>query len=306
LTLRIKVHIVFAMNKLPLETRIQILTLLCEGSSMRSISRITGVSINTVTKLLIDAGRTCVEFHDEAVRNVKAQRIQCDEIWSFCYAKASHVIGAKAAPERAGDVWTWTAIDADSKLIISWLVGPRVKEAARAFMYDLSIRLGSSPVQLTTDGLKAYVDAVWENFGESVDFGQLVKLYGPAPEGQRRYSPPECLGAIKKSVFGNPDPNYISTSFCERQNLTMRMQMRRFTRLTNGFSKKFENHCHALAIYFVWYNWMRIHKTLRVTPAMAAGLTNKLMDWSHIVHMIDNRELQTKIDRAEGRLQISP
>jgi IS1 family transposase len=296
---------VSGMNKLPLETRVQILTMLCEGSSMRSISRVCDVSINTVTKLLVDAGVACMEFHDEAVRNVHAKRVQADEIWSFCYAKAGHVIGAKAAPQRAGDVWTWTALDADSKLIISWLVGPRVKNAARAFMYDLSMRLGSSPIQLTTDGLKAYVDAVWENFGESVDFAQLVKLYGPSPEGQRRYSPPECLGAVKTPVFGNPDPDFISTSFCERQNLTMRMQMRRFTRLTNGFSKKFENHCHALAIYFVWYNWMRIHKTLRVTPAMAASLTDKLMDWPDVVHMIDNRELQTQIDRAENRLQIS-
>jgi IS1 family transposase len=268
---------------------------------MRSISRVCDVSINTVTKLLVDAGNACAEFHDEAVRHVKAERVQCDEIWSFTYAKEGHVLSAKGAPRRAGDTWTWTALDADSKMIISWLVGPRVKEAARAFMYDLSMRLANSPVQLTTDGLKSYVDAVWENFGESVDFGQLVKLYGPAPEGQRRYSPPECLGAIKTPVFGNPDPNYISTSFVERQNLTMRMQMRRFTRLTSGFSKKFENHCHALALYFVWYNWIRIHASLRVTPAMAAGLTDKLMGWENIVQMIDNRELQERINVAESR-----
>lgn len=273
---------------------------------MRSITRITGVSINTVTKLLVDAGRACAEFHDEAVHNVKAQRVQCDEIWSFCYAKASHVLGATAAPVRAGDAWTWTALDADSKLIISWLVGPRVKNAARAFLYDLSMRLGASPVQITADGLTAYVEPMWETFGESVDFAQLIKLYGPAPEGQRRYSPPACLGAIKQPLYGNPDPDYISTSFVERQNLTMRMQMRRFTRLTNGFSKKFENHCHALAIYFVWYNWMRIHKTLRVTPAMAADLTDKLMGWADVVHMIDNRELQEKIERAENRPPSPP
>jgi IS1 family transposase len=293
------------MNKLPLQTRAQILTLLCEGMSMRAITRATGVSINTVTKLLIDAGKACAEFHDEAVRNVKAERVQCDEIWSFAYAKANHVLGAKAAPDGAGDVWTWTALDADSKLIISWLVGPRVKDAAHSFMYDLSLRLGNSPVQITTDGLRAYVDAVWENFGESVDFGQLVKLYGPSTEGQHRYSPPQCIGAVKHPVFGNPDPKHISTSFVERQNLTMRMQMRRFTRLTNGFSKKFENHCHALAIYFVFYNWIRIHKSLRVTPAMAAGLTDKLMDWADVVRMIDNRELQTKIDRVERTSTIS-
>jgi len=272
---------------------------------MRSISRVTGVSINTVTKLLVDAGRACAEFHDEAVRHVKAQRVQCDEIWSFSYAKANHVLSAKAAPERAGDVWTWTALDADSKLIISWLVGPRVKDAAHSLMYDLSLRLGNSPVQITTDGLRAYVDAVWENFGESVDFGQLVKLYGPAPDGHHRYSPPQCIGAIKHPMFGNPDAKHISTSFVERQNLTMRMQMRRFTRLTNGFSKKFENHCHALAIYFVFYNWIRIHKSLRVTPAMAADLTDKLMDWSDVVAMIDNRELETKIRQAEKPQKIA-
>jgi IS1 family transposase len=272
---------------------------------MRSISRVCDVSINTVTKLLVDAGRACAEYHDEAVHNVKAPRVQCDEIWSFTYAKDRHVLSAKAAPRRAGDTWTWTALAADSKLIISWLVGPRVKEAARAFMYDLSTRLGTSPVQITTDGLRAYPDAVWENFGESIDYGQLVKLYGPAPEGQHRYSPPECIGAVKNPMFGNPDLAHISTSFVERQNLTMRMQMRRFTRLTSGFSKKFENHCHALALYFVWYNWIRIHATLRVTPAMAAGLTDKLMNWADIVQMIDNRELQTKIDQAENRAAIS-
>ena len=292
------------MNKLPLETRVQILTLLCEGSSMRSISRVTGVSINTVTKLLVDAGAACAEYHDETVRNVEAKRVQCDEIWSFCYAKANHVLGAKAAPDNAGDVWTWTALDADSKLIITWLVGPRVKDAAYSFMYDLNLRLGTSPVQITTDGLKSYVAPIWETFGESVDFAQLIKLYGPAPKGVHRYSPPQCIGTVKQPVFGNPDPAHISTSFVERQNLTMRMQMRRFTRLTNGFSKKFENHCHALAIYFVWYNWMRIHKTLRVTPAMAAGLTDTLLNWSDVVGMIDNRELEAKIHRAERPIGV--
>jgi IS1 family transposase len=254
---------------------------------MRSISRVCDVSVNTVTKLLVDAGRACAEFHDEAVRNVKSQRVQCDEIWSFCYAKANHVLSAKAAPDRAGDTWTWTAIDADSKLIIAWLVGPRVKEAARAFLYDLSMRLGTSPVQITTDGLTAYTRPMWETFGESVDFAQLIKLYGPAPEGQHRYSPPQCLGAIKQPVYGNPDPDYVSTSFAERQNLTMRMQMRCFTRLTNGFSKKFENHCHALALYFFWYNWTRQHKAHRLSPAMAAGLTDKLLSMSDLAEMVD-------------------
>lgn len=272
---------------------------------MRSISRVCDVSINTVTKLLVDAGRACAEFHDEAVRDVKPKRVQCDEIWSFCYTKANRLENAKAAPDRAGDVWTWTAIDADFKLIISWLVGPRVKDLARALMYDLSMRIGTVPFQLTTDGLGSYVDAVRENFGESVDFAQLIKLYA-AREVEGRYSPPQCIGAVKQPVSGNPDLEFVSTSFCERQNLTMRMQMRRFTRLTNGFSKKFENHCHALAIYFVWYNWICLHKTLRTTPAMAAGLTDKLVDWAEVVAMIDNRELQMKIDHAErGGTKVS-
>jgi IS1 family transposase len=286
------------MNKLPLETRVQILSMLCEGSSMRSVSRVTGVSINTVTKLLVDAGIACAEYHDEAVRHVKAQRVQADEIWSFTAAKQRNVRDMKRHVEGAGDTWTWSAIDADSKLIISWFVGQRSVTSANLFMYDLSMRLANR-VQLTADGLKAYVDAVWRNFGENIDFAQLIKHYGPSPDGQRRYSPPECIGCTKQPVFGDPDPAHMSTSFVERQNLTMRMQMRRFTRLTNGYSKKFENHCHALAIYFTWYNWIRIHKTLRVTPAMAAGLTDKLMDWTDVVRMIDNRELQTKVNQAE-------
>jgi IS1 family transposase len=292
------------MNKLPFGTRVQILSMLCEGSSMRSISRITGASINTVTKLLVDAGNACAEYHDEAVRHVKAQRVQCDEIWSFTAAKQRNVRDMKRHVEGAGDTWTWSAIDADSKLIISWFVGQRSVTSANYFMYDLSMRLANR-VQLTADGLRAYVDAVWRNFGENIDFGQLIKHYGPSPEGQRRYSPPECIGATKTPVFGEPDPAHISTSFVERQNLTMRMQMRRFTRLTNGYSKKFENHCHALAIYFTWYNWIRIHASLRVTPAMAAGLTDKTMDWADIVRLIDNRELQSKIDKVERPVQIS-
>jgi IS1 family transposase len=292
------------MNKLPLEKRVQILSMLCEGASMRAVSRVADVSINTVTKLLVDAGIACAEYHDEAVRHVKAQRVQADEIWSFTYAKARTVQKLQAAPEGAGDTWTWSAIDADSKLIISWFVGQRSVTSANLFMYDLSMRLANR-VQLTADGLRAYVDAVRRNFGENIDFAQLVKVYGPSPEGQRRYSPPECIGATKHAVFGDPDPAHIATSFVERQNLTMRMQMRRFTRLTNAYSKKFENHCHALAIYFVWYNWIRIHSAHRVTPAMAAGLTDKVMEWADIVRMMDNRELQTKINLVERPAQNS-
>ena len=266
------------MNKLPLAKRVLILNGLCEGVSMRSISRMADVSINTVTKLLIDAGETCLALHDEAVRDVKASRVQCDEIWSFCHAKAKNVATAKAAPEGAGDVWTWTAIDADSKMILSYFVGDRSGQSAIALMDDLRSRL-SNRVQLTTDGHKAYLDAVEGAFGADVDYGMLVKLYGNAPTGpQVRYSPAECIGARKTPIEGNPDLAHISTSYVERQNLTMRMSMRRFTRLTNAFSKKLDNHTHALALYFAFYNFCRIHKTLKVTPAMAAGVSDKL--WS--------------------------
>lgn len=280
---------IWGMNKLPHKTRIQILSMLCEGSSMRSISRLADVSINTVSKLLVDTGRFAATFHDDRVRNVKASRIQCDEIWSFTYAKAKNVIGAKAAPAEAGNTWTWTALDADSKLIVSWLVGGRDSEYAMAFMYDLRGRLANR-VQLTTDGHKAYLEAVEGAFGDDVDFAQLVKMYGEPSEKkspERSYSPAECTGTRKIRVAGNPVRADVSTSYVERQNLTMRMQMRRFTRLTNAFSKKFENHMHMVAIYTVWYNFIRIHKTLKVTPAMAAGLTDRLWSWNDIVVMMD-------------------
>lgn len=282
------------MNKLPLAKRIQILNMLVEGASLRSISRVVDVSINTVTKLMVDAGHVCDAFHDEKVQGVKAKRIQCDEIWSFTYAKQKNVAAAKAVPEGAGDTWTWTGIDADSKLIVSWLVGDRDAEYAQAFMNDLASRL-STRVQMTTDGLKAYLEAVESAFGADVDFAQLVKLYGNAPESFKgRYSPAECTGIKKTKVTGKPEEKHISTSYVERQNLTMRMSMRRFTRLTNGFSKKLENHCHALALYFVHYNFMRIHKTLRVTPAMAAGNTDRVWNWEDIIEIIDEVETQKR------------
>lgn len=278
---------ILGMNRLPVEKRVQILNMMVEGSSMRAISRVCDVSINTVTKLLIDAGLVCARFHDENVRNVKAQQIQCDEIWSFCYAKAKNVAKAKAAPERAGDVWTWTALDRDSKMIVSYLVGGRDSEYANAFMQDVADRLANR-VQLTTDGHRAYLNAVEGAFGADVDYAQLIKIYGEAPDAEKRYSPADCIGARKEAVTGKPDKAMISTSHVERQNLSMRMHMRRFTRLTNAHSKKFENHCHMISLYTVWYNFVRMHKTVKMSPAMAAGVSDTLWEMSDIVKLIDD------------------
>jgi IS1 family transposase len=276
-----------SMNKLSIKARAQMLNMLCEGSSMRSVSRLADVSINTVAKLLIDAGKFCAAFHDDKVIGVQASRIQCDEIWSFTYAKAKNVAAAKAAPDNAGDTWTWTGIDADSKLIVSWLVGGRDGEYAMAFMDDLRSRLANR-VQLTTDGHKAYLQAVEGAFGDDVDYAILHKVYGNTPESAKgKYSPAECIGTQKHRITGEPDIKYVSTSFIERSNLTMRMHNRRFTRLTNAFSKKFESHVHMIAIWTVWYNWVRIHKSLRVTPAMQAGLTDKLLSFEEIVEAMD-------------------
>lgn len=278
------------MNKLPLKTRVQILTMLCEGSSMRSISRVADVSINTVSKLLVDAGKFCADLHDREVRNVKAKRVQCDEIWSFTAAKQKNVAAMKQPVEGAGDTWTWTALDSDSKLIISWLVGGRDGEYALAFMDDVKDRLANR-VQLTTDGHRAYLNAVEEAFGADIDYAMLVKQYGE-PEGkksspERRYSPAVCTGAVKTRIEGKPDMAHVSTSHIERANLTMRMSNRRFTRLTNAFSKKFENHMHMVAIYTVWYNFIRVHKTLRMSPAMAAGVSAKLWSMDDLCQMMD-------------------
>ncbi len=282
------------MNKLPLAKRVQILSLLCEGMSMRSISRVVDVSINTVTKLLEQAGEACLALHDEKVRGVKASRVQCDEIWSFCYAKAKNVPTAKAAPVEAGDVWTWTAIDSDSKLMVSYFVGDRSSASAIVLMDDLRSRL-SNRVQLTTDGHKAYLEAVEGAFGGDVDYAQIIKLYGATPEGpQTRYSPPACIGQRKTRIEGKPDPVHVSTSHVERMNLSIRMQNRRFTRLTNGFSKKLDNHIHALALYFAFYNFCRVHKSLRMSPAMAAGITDRLWSLEDVVAAIDARAEPTK------------
>ena len=282
------------MNKLPLKTRVQILSMLVEGSSMRSISRITGVSINTVSKLLVDAGRACAAYHDENVIGVRAGLVRCDEIWSFCYAKEKNVATAKAAPEGAGDVWTWTALDSESKMILAYEVGDRSAATALEFMDDLRKRLATR-VQLTTDGHKAYLEAVEGAFGGDIDYAMLVKLYGD-PTGQkgheRKYSPAECTGARKVKISGEPEKSLVSTSHVERHNLTMRMGMRRFTRLTNAFSKKLTNHLHMLSLYFVHYNFCRIHKTLRVSPAMAAGVADDLRDVEWIVSLIDARALK--------------
>ena len=274
------------MNKLPLQKRAQILSMLVEGSSMRSISRVGDVSINTVSKLLVEVGEACLAYHDENVRGLNCKRIQADEIWSFCYAKEKNS-GGKNAPTFAGDVWTWTSICADSKLICNWFVGSRDAEFAHLFMDDLASRLNHR-VQLTTDGHKAYLTAVEGAFGNDIDYAMLVKLFGASPESAKgRYSPAECTGIKKTVKIGKPKDKHVSTSYAERQNLTMRMSMRRFTRLTNAFSKKYENHCHALALYFMFYNFIRIHKTLRITPAMAAGLTDRVWSWEDVIAMMD-------------------
>jgi IS1 family transposase len=262
----------FSMNRLPLAKRAAILGMLVEGNSLRATSRLADVSINTVTKLLVELGGACAEYHYKNIKNVRVRRLQCDEIWSFVGAKAKHVRPERRA-EGWGDTWTWVALDADTKLCVSYLVGGRDGWWAREFMNDCAARV-KGRIQITTDGHRVYLDAVEEAFGADVDYAQLQKLYGASEEPDTRYSPAVCIGCDLKVVSGDPDPKHVSTSFVERQNLTMRMGMRRFTRLTNAFSKKVENHAAMVAIHFLYYNFGRIHKTLRVTPAMAAGLSN--------------------------------
>jgi len=273
------------MNQLPLSTRTQIIKLLVEGNSLRATARITGASKVTILKLLADVGKACQKFHDEKVLNVKSRRVQCDEIWSFVYAKEKNVPADLKDSGEAGDVWTWTALDSDSKLIVSWYVGDRSAESANYFMQDVAGRLANR-VQLTTDGYKPYLDAVEDAFAGQIDYAQLVKIYGGesgTTTNERKYSPTTFNGSKKTKVIGKPDSKHISTSHVERQNLTMRMHMRRFTRLTNAFSKKIENHCYAIALHFVYYNFCKIHQTLRVTPAMEAGLTQDIMEIEDIV-----------------------
>ncbi len=273
------------MNTLSLEKKAQIIRLLVEGNSLRSCSRITDTSITTVSKLLVEVGTACWNFHDTHVVNVKSQRVQVDEVWSFVYSKEKN---KPVGMENAGDIWTWTAIDADTKLIVGWHVGNRDADSANTFMQDVADRI-SGYIQLTSDGLHAYLNAVGEAFGDNIDFAQLVKLYGKEGEGktsEKKYSPARFTGSKKTVISGDPDEAHISTSYVERQNLTMRMGMRRFTRLTNAFSKKIENHCYSIALHFVYYNFVRRHTTLRITPAMAAGITKRFMSVEDIARLI--------------------
>ena len=280
-----------SMNKLAGEKRTQVIAALVEGNSIRSIVRMTGVAKNTVTKLLVDVGAACSKCQDRAMRNLPCKRLQADEIWSFCYSKAKNVPADKQGQFGYGDVWTWTAICADTKLIPTWYVGDRGAGSAWEFMRDLAPRLAER-VQLTTDGHRVYLEAVDEAFRGNIDYAMLQKIYGrDESEPETRYSPAKCNGAKKAIQSGNPDPDHISTSYAERANLTMRMSMRRFTRLTNAFSKKVENLAAAVSLHFMHYNFVRIHQTLRVSPAMAAGVTDRLWSMSDIVHVLEDFEM---------------
>lgn len=284
------------MNQLSNSDRTRIVSCLVEGNSIRATCRMTGAAKGTVLRLLADMGKVCTEYHDEHVRNVPSRRVQCDEIWNFCYAKAKNVTLEQKA-DGAGDVWTWTAIDADSKLVISYLCGGRDASWASSFMEDLASRV-STRVQITTDGHRAYAQAVEGAFGMDVDYAMLIKLYGAPANFDTRYSPSECIGTQAAVMAGNPDPIHVSTSYVERQNLTMRMQMRRFTRLTNAFSKKFENLEAAVALHFMYYNFCRTHQTLRVTPAMEAGIAHHVWTISELVGLVEKRSVLHGLKQA--------
>lgn len=275
------------MNRLPIEKRVQLVSMLVEGMSMRAVSRVADVSINTVTKLLEDVGAACAEYQDKAFRKLNCKRVQCDEIWSFVGMKQKNVPEARKGAFGVGDVYTWVAIDADTKLVPCWHVGTRDAESAALFIEDLSDRLAHR-VQLTTDGHAAYLEAVADSFNGHIDYAMLVKLYGdsPAREASRKYSPSSFTGSRRETISGHPDQEHISTSYVERQNLTMRMHMRRFTRLTNGFSKKVENLMAAVSLHYAYYNLAKIHKTLRVTPAMQAGVSDHMWTIEEIVRLV--------------------
>jgi len=279
-----------SMNRMDTNRRAAVIRCLIEGNSINSTVRMTGAAKNTVLKLLVEIGASCSAHMDRSMRNLTCERVQADEAWSFCYAKAKNVTEEIAREnEGAGDVWTWVAIDADTKLIPTWIVGNRDGHTARAFVKDLKSRLANR-IQLTTDGLKFYFHAVAEYFDDEVDYAQLHKIYGGSVDeigSARKYSPPECIGCEKKPKIGNPDPKHISTSFIERQNLTMRMSMRRFTRLTNGFSKKLENHVASVALYMMYYNYGRKHTTLGTTPAVKAGITDHIWSVEEIVGVLE-------------------
>lgn len=276
------------MNRLTKEQRAQVLHLLCEGNSIRAITRLTGVSKTTVTKLVVDAGQAAAWYQDRVLRNLSCKKLQLDEIWGFVGAKAKNAQPEKKLTGEQGDVWLWVATDADTKLVASWMVGGRGAHTALDFTDDLADRL-SGRVQLTSDGHKAYVEAIATSFGGDVDFAQLVKLYGeePGKGPERKYSPGDCIGTRKQRIEGNPDMRYVSTSYAERNNLNIRMHSRRMTRLTNAFSKKVENHTHAMALHFLYYNFVRVHKTLRMTPAMAASVTKRLWEMKDVVEMLE-------------------
>ncbi len=274
------------MNKLSNEKRAQVVAALVEGVSIRATVRMTGVAKNTIAKLLIELGAACSEYLDKALVNLPCKRIQCDEIWSFVGAKQKHVTPEMAEKGLLGDVWTWVAMDAETKLVCSWLVGKRDVGCATEFIQDLAGRLANR-VQLTTDGHKPYLSAIGDGFRNNIDYAVLIKLYGQDRAGEARYSPAQCIGTRTQFVSGNPDPKHISTSHIERQNLTMRMQMRRFTRLTNAFSKKVENHAAAIAIHYMHDNYCRIHQTLRVTPAMEAGISDRVWSIQEMIALMD-------------------
>lgn len=276
-------------NILSTENRVAVVKALTEGCSMRSTSRMTGVARQTITDLLVDIGYACMSYQYRTLRNLPCKRLEADEIWSYVYCKQKNVPGPFTNTFGFGDVWTWVALDVDTKLVPCWLVSDRSEGAATEFIRELEARL-TQRVQLTTDGLKVYLSAVEDAFGANIDFAQLVKSYGSAPAdvpANIRYSPAVCTGAKKTPISGDPDMDLVSTSYIERQNLSMRMGMRRFTRLTNAFSKKVENHSAAVALYFMHYNFVRIHTTTRVTPAMAAGVTDHVWEVEDIVALLD-------------------